>query len=72
MSTMNEALDLYQALGRTDALGRLSWAMCPADLDCSSSGSRPGSPALGALGDIASADTMRGCSAQWHGRRPRE
>src|SRR4030095_4996566 len=27
LSTMNEALDLYQALGRTDALGRLSWAM---------------------------------------------
>jgi tetratricopeptide (TPR) repeat protein len=27
LSTMNEALDLYQALGRTDALGALSWAM---------------------------------------------
>ena len=27
LRTMNEALDLYQMLGQTDALGRLSWAM---------------------------------------------
>ena len=27
LRTMNEALDLYQGLGRTDAIGRLSSAM---------------------------------------------
>ena len=27
LGTMNEALDLYEALGRVEAIGRLGWAM---------------------------------------------
>ena len=65
MSTMNEALDLYQALGRTDALGRLSWAMV-SQLTWTArvpEAVQAAQRALGALGDIASADKARLLSA---------
>jgi tetratricopeptide (TPR) repeat protein len=65
LTTMNEALDLYQALGRTDALGRLSWAMVyqltwTARVPEAVQAARR---ALAALGDIASADRARLLSA---------
>jgi class 3 adenylate cyclase/tetratricopeptide (TPR) repeat protein len=61
LSTMNEALDLYQALGRTDALGRLSWAMVSqlAWTARVEEAVQTGQRALAALGDIASADRAR-------------
>ena len=61
LSTMNEALDLYQALGRTDALGRLSWAMVSqlAWTARIEEAVQTGQRALAALGDIASADRAR-------------
>ena len=65
LSNMNEALDLYQALGRTDALGRLSWAMV-SQLTWSArvlEAVQAGQRALGALGDIVSADRARLVSA---------
>src|SRR5215213_7463496 len=65
LSTMNEALDLYQALGRTDALGRLSWAMV-SQLTWTArvmEAVQAAQRALGALGDIASADKARLLSA---------
>ncbi len=65
LSTMNEALDLYQALGRTDALGRLSWAMV-SQLTWTArvaEAVQEGQRALAALGDIASADRARLLSA---------
>ena len=65
MSTMNEALDLYQALGRTDAVGRLSWAMV-SQLTWTArvmEAVQAAQRALGALGDIASADKARLLSA---------
>src|SRR4029453_16925498 len=61
LSTMNEALDLYQALGRTDALGRLSWAMV-SQLAWTArvvEAVQAGQRALAALGDIVSADRAR-------------
>jgi tetratricopeptide (TPR) repeat protein len=65
LSTMNEALDLYQALLRTDALGRLSWAMV-SQLTWTArvaEAVEAGQRALAALGDIASADRARLLSA---------
>src|SRR5215213_5959646 len=65
LSTMNEALDLYQAMGRTDALGRLSWAMV-SQLTWTArvmEAVQAAQRALGALGDIASADRARLLSA---------
>ncbi len=65
LSTMNEALDLYQALGRTDALGRLSWAMV-SQLTWTArvpEAVQAAQRALAALGDIASADRARLLSA---------
>ncbi len=65
LSTMNEALDLYQALGRTDALGRLSWAMV-SQLTWTArvaEAVQVGQRALAALADIASADRARLLSA---------
>jgi class 3 adenylate cyclase/tetratricopeptide (TPR) repeat protein len=65
LSTMNEALDLYQALLRTDALGRLSWAMV-SQLTWTArvaEAVQAGQRALAALGDIASADRARLLSA---------
>jgi class 3 adenylate cyclase/tetratricopeptide (TPR) repeat protein len=65
LTTMNEALDLYQALGRTDALGRLSWAMV-SQLTWTArvpEAVQAARRALGALGDIASADRARLLSA---------
>ena len=61
LRTMDEALDLYQELGWTDALGRLAWAMVyqltwtarvPEAVQVAQR-------ALAALGDIASADRAR-------------
>jgi tetratricopeptide (TPR) repeat protein len=65
LSTMNQALDLYQALSRTDALGRLSWAMV-SQLTWTArvvEAVQAGQRALGALGDIVSADRARLVSA---------
>jgi tetratricopeptide (TPR) repeat protein len=65
MNTMNEALDLYQALGRTDAVGRLSWAMV-SQLTWTArvpEAVQAAQRALAALGDIASADRARLLSA---------
>jgi class 3 adenylate cyclase/tetratricopeptide (TPR) repeat protein len=65
LSTMNEALDLYQALGRADALGRLSWAMV-SQLTWTvriTEAVKAAQRALAALGDIASADRARLLSA---------
>src|SRR5215211_5210962 len=65
LSTMNQALDLYQALGRTDALGRLSWAMV-SQLTWTArvpEAVQAAQRALAALGDIASADRARLLSA---------
>jgi tetratricopeptide (TPR) repeat protein len=65
LTTMNEALDLYQALGRTDALGRLSWAMV-SQLTWTArvpEAVQAAQRALAALGDIASADRARLLSA---------
>jgi tetratricopeptide (TPR) repeat protein len=65
LSTMNEALDLYQALGRTDALGRLSWAMV-SQLTWTArvpEAVQAARRALAGLGDIASADRARLLSA---------
>jgi class 3 adenylate cyclase/tetratricopeptide (TPR) repeat protein len=65
LRTMNEALDLYQALGRTDALGRLSWAMV-SQLTWTArimEAVQAAQRALAALGDIASADRARLLSA---------
>jgi tetratricopeptide (TPR) repeat protein len=65
LTTMNEALDLYQALGRTDALGRLSWAMV-SQLTWTArvpEAVQAARRALAALGDIVSADRARLLSA---------
>ncbi len=65
LSTMNEALDLYQALGRSDALGRLSWAMV-SQLTWTArvtEAVQAAQRALTAMGDIASADRARLLSA---------
>src|SRR5215213_3572049 len=65
LSTMNEALDLYQAMGRTDALGRLSWAMV-SQLTWTArvpEAVQAARRALAGLGDIASADRARLLSA---------
>jgi class 3 adenylate cyclase/tetratricopeptide (TPR) repeat protein len=65
LRAMNEALDLYQALGRTDALGRLSWAMV-SQLTWTArirEAVQAAQRALAALGDIASADRARLLSA---------
>ncbi|HWI00699.1 MAG TPA: hypothetical protein VNT27_10240, partial [Propionibacteriaceae bacterium] len=65
LRTMNEALDLYQALGRIDALGRLSWAMV-SQLTWTArvpEAVQAAQRALAALGDIASADRARLLSA---------
>src|SRR5829696_2993858 len=65
LRTMNEALDLYQALGRTDALGRLSWAMV-SQLTWTArikEAVQAAQRALAGLGDIASADRARLLSA---------
>jgi class 3 adenylate cyclase/tetratricopeptide (TPR) repeat protein len=65
LRTMNEALDLYQALGRTDSLGRLSWAMV-SQLTWTArirEAVQTGQRALAALVDIASADRARLLSA---------
>jgi class 3 adenylate cyclase/tetratricopeptide (TPR) repeat protein len=65
LTTMNEALDLYQALARTDALGRLSWAMV-SQLTWTArvpEAVQAAQRALAALGDIASADRARLVSA---------
>ena len=61
LRTMNEALDLYQALGSTDGIGRLAWAMVyqltwsvrvPEAVQIAQR-------ALAALGDVATADRAR-------------
>jgi class 3 adenylate cyclase/tetratricopeptide (TPR) repeat protein len=65
LRAMNEALDLYEALGRIDALGRLSWAMV-SQLTWSarvSEAVQAARRALAALGDIASPDRARLLSA---------
>jgi tetratricopeptide (TPR) repeat protein len=65
LRTMNEALDLYQALGRTEALGGLSWAMV-SQLTWTArfaEAVQAAQRALAALGDIASADRARLLSA---------
>jgi class 3 adenylate cyclase/tetratricopeptide (TPR) repeat protein len=65
LRTMDEALDLYQALRRTDALGRLSWAMV-SQLTWTArvmEAVQAAQRALAALGDIASADRARLLSA---------
>jgi class 3 adenylate cyclase/tetratricopeptide (TPR) repeat protein len=65
LTTMNEALDLYQVQGRTDALGRLSWAMV-SQLTWTArvpEAVQAARRALAALGDIASADRARLLSA---------
>jgi class 3 adenylate cyclase/tetratricopeptide (TPR) repeat protein len=65
LRTMNEALDLYQALGRTEALGRLSAAMV-SQLTWTArirEAVQTAQRALAALGDIASADRARLLSA---------
>jgi tetratricopeptide (TPR) repeat protein len=65
LTTMNEALDLYQGLGRTDALGRLSWAMV-SQLTWTArvpEAVQAAQRALAALGEIASADRARLLSA---------
>ena len=65
LRTMNEALDLYQALGRTDSLGRLSSAMV-SQLTWTArirEAVQTGQRALAALVDIASADRARLLSA---------
>jgi class 3 adenylate cyclase/tetratricopeptide (TPR) repeat protein len=65
LRTMNEALDLYQALARTDAIGRLSWAMV-SQLTWTArlrEAVQAAQRALAALGDIASADRARLLSA---------
>lgn len=65
LRTMNEALDLYQALGRTDSLGRLSWAMV-SQLTWTArirEAVQTGQRALAALVDIASGDRARLLSA---------
>ena len=69
LSTMNEALDLYQALGRTDALGRLSWAMV-SQLAWTARVQKPSRrPSARSPPWVTSpAPTGRGCSARWGGR----
>ena len=65
LRTMNEALDLYQVLGRTDALGRLSSTMV-LQLTWTArirEAVQAAQRALGALGDIVSADRARLLSA---------
>jgi tetratricopeptide (TPR) repeat protein len=65
LSTMNEALDLYQALARSDPLGRLSWAMV-SQLTWTArvpEAVQAAQRALAALGDIVSADRARLLSA---------
>jgi class 3 adenylate cyclase/tetratricopeptide (TPR) repeat protein len=65
LRTMNEALDLYHALGRTDSFGRLSWAMV-SQLTWTArirEAVQTGQRALAALVDIASADRARLLSA---------
>jgi class 3 adenylate cyclase/tetratricopeptide (TPR) repeat protein len=61
LSTMDEALDLYQELGSTDGIGRLAWAMVyqltwsvrvPEAVQIAQR-------ALAALGDVATADRAR-------------
>jgi class 3 adenylate cyclase/tetratricopeptide (TPR) repeat protein len=62
---MDEALDLYQELGLTDAIGRLSWAMVyqltwtARVVEAVQAAQR----ALAALGDVATADRARLVSA---------
>src|SRR4051812_36993067 len=61
LRTMDEALDLYQELGLTDAIGRLSWAMVyqltwtARVMEAVQAAQR----ALAALGDVATADRAR-------------
>jgi class 3 adenylate cyclase/tetratricopeptide (TPR) repeat protein len=65
LRTMNEALDLYQMLGRTDSLGRLSSTMV-LQLTWTArirEAVQAAQRALGALGDIVSADRARLLSA---------
>jgi class 3 adenylate cyclase/tetratricopeptide (TPR) repeat protein len=65
VQAMDEALDLYAGLGRTDAVGRLSWAMVyhltwtAQVMQAVQTAQR----ALAALGDVASADRARLVSA---------
>lgn len=63
--TMDSALDLYADLGRTDAVGRLSWAMVY-QLTWTArvtEAVHTAQRALAALGDVASADRARLVSA---------
>jgi class 3 adenylate cyclase/tetratricopeptide (TPR) repeat protein len=65
LRTMNEALDLYQVLGRTDSLGRLSSTMV-LQLTWTArirEAVQAAQRALGVLGDIVSADRARLLSA---------
>ena len=72
LRTMNEALDLYEALGRAEAIGRLSLGDgVPADLEPrvrrpSGRPARPRGP-----GDVASADRARLLAADGLGAEPR-
>ena len=65
LRTMNEALDLYQVLGQTESLGRLS-SMMVLQLTWTArikEAVQAAQRALGALGDIVSADRARLLSA---------
>ena len=65
LRAMDEALDLYAELGRTDAVGRLSWAMVY-QLTWTArvtEAVQTAQRALAALGDVASADRARLVSA---------
>jgi class 3 adenylate cyclase/tetratricopeptide (TPR) repeat protein len=65
LRTMDEALDLYQELGRTDAIGRLSWALVyqltwtARVMEAVQAAQR----GLAALGDVETADRARLVSA---------
>ncbi len=65
LRTMDEALDLYQELGRSDAIGRLSWAMVY-QLTWTARAAeavQTAQRALAALGDVATGDRARLVSA---------
>jgi class 3 adenylate cyclase/tetratricopeptide (TPR) repeat protein len=65
LRTMDEALDRYQELGRTDAIGRLSWAMVY-QLTWTArvpEAVQTAQRALAVLGDVASGDRARLVSA---------
>jgi class 3 adenylate cyclase/tetratricopeptide (TPR) repeat protein len=65
LKRMDEALDLYQELGLTDAIGRLSWAMVY-QLTWTArvvEAVQAAQTALAALGDVATADRARLVSA---------